>query len=74
MIGFVFFVLFVVVTSLVAQLVKHLSTVRETQVQSLGWEDPLEKPTPVLFPGKSHGQRSMVGSSPWDCKELDTTK
>ena len=28
---------------LVAQMVKHLSTMRETQVQSLGWEDPLEK-------------------------------
>ena len=30
-------------TSLVAYMVKHLTTVRETQVQSLGWEDPLEK-------------------------------
>ena len=30
-------------TSLVAQMVKHLPTIRETQVQSLGWEDPLEK-------------------------------
>ena len=30
-------------TSLVAQTLKHLSTMRETQVQSLGWEDPLEK-------------------------------
>ena len=30
-------------TSLVAQMVKHRSTMRETQVQSLGWEDPLEK-------------------------------
>ena len=30
-------------TSLVAQTVKHLSTMRETQVRSLGWEDPLEK-------------------------------
>ena len=29
--------------SLVAQTVKHLSTMRETWVQSLGWEDPLEK-------------------------------
>ena len=29
-------------TSLVAQMVKHLSTVWETQVQSLGWEDPLD--------------------------------
>ena len=26
-----------------AQTVKHLFTMRETQVQSLGWEDPLEK-------------------------------
>ena len=30
-------------TSLVAQMVKRLLTVRETRVQSLGWEDPLEK-------------------------------
>ena len=30
-------------TSLVAQTVKHLSTMRETRVQALGWEDPLEK-------------------------------
>ena len=29
--------------SLVAQMVKHLSTMRETWVQSLGWEDILEK-------------------------------
>ena len=30
-------------TSLVAQLVKNLPAMQETQVQSLGWEDPLEK-------------------------------
>ena len=29
--------------SLVAQMVKHLPTMRETGVRSLGWEDPLEK-------------------------------
>ena len=29
--------------SLVAQMVKRLPTIQETQVQSLGWEDPLEK-------------------------------
>ena len=29
--------------SLVAQLVKNLSTMQETQVRYLGWEDPLEK-------------------------------
>ena len=39
---------------------------QETQVQSLGWEDPLEKgmvPTPVFLPGEFHGQRSLAG--PW---------
>ena len=30
-------------TSLVAQMVKRLSAMQETRVQSLGWEDPLEK-------------------------------
>ena len=30
-------------------------------------------PTPVLLPGKSHGQRSLVSYSPGGCKELDTT-
>ena len=29
--------------SLVAQMVKNLSAMRETQVQSLGWQDPLEE-------------------------------
>ena len=29
--------------SLVAQMVKHLSAMQEIQVQSLGWQDPLEK-------------------------------
>ena len=31
-------------------------------------------PTPVLLPGKSHGQRSLVGCSPWGCTESDTTE
>ena len=30
------------------------------------------QPTPVFLPGKFHGQRSLVGYSPWSCKELDT--
>ena len=34
--------------SLVAQLVKNLPAVQETQVQSLGWEDPLEKEMATL--------------------------
>ena len=31
-------------------------------------------PTPVLLPGKSHGQRSLVGCSPWGHGESDTTE
>ena len=31
-------------------------------------------PTPVLLPGKSHGQRSLVCCSPWGREELDTTE
>ena len=51
---------------------------QETQVQSLGWEDPLEKGmsiysiTPLFLPGEFHGQRSLVGHSLWGRKESDT--
>ena len=31
-------------------------------------------PTPPLLPGKPHGQRSLVGCSPWDREESDTTE
>ena len=31
-------------------------------------------PTPVLLPGRSHGQRSLVGCSPWGRDESDTTE
>ena len=31
-------------------------------------------PTPVLLPGKSHGQRSLRGCSPWGHQESDTTE
>ena len=58
-------------------MVKRLPAMWETRVRSLGWEDLLEKerqPTPVLLPGESHGQRSLVGYSPRGCKESDTTE
>jgi len=32
------------------------------------------QPTPVFLPGESHGQRSLVGWSPWGHTELDTTE
>ena len=64
-------------TSLVAHTVKCLPTRRETQVQPLVQEDPLEKemqPTPAFLPGESHGWRSLEGYSPWGHKESDTTE
>ena len=45
-------------TSLVAQLVKNLPAMRETWVQSLGWEDPLEK-------GKSTHSNILAWRIPW---------
>ena len=67
------------VTSLVAQMVKRLLTMRETRVQSLGREDMISwrrkwQPTPVFLPGKSHGRKSLVGYSLWGRKDLDTTE
>ena len=56
-------------------MVKNPSAIQETQVQALGQEDPLEKgmaPTPVFLSGEFHGQRSLVGYSPWSPKESDT--
>jgi len=51
--------------------------VQETWVQSLDWEDLLEKEMAThssILPGKSHGQRSLVGCSPWGHKESGTTE
>ena len=55
----------------VAQTVKNLPAMRETQVPSLGREDPLEKEMAThssIFaweiPWKFHGQRNLVGYSP----------
>ena len=51
----------------VAQMVKNLPAMQETQVQSLGQEDPLEKGMTThssILPGECHGQRSLAGYSP----------
>ena len=58
-------------------MVNNLFAKQEIWVQSLGQEDPLEKkmqPSPVFLPGKSHGQRSLVGYSPKGYEESDTTE
>ena len=60
-----------------AQTVKCLPTMWETWVQSLGWEDLLEKEMAThssIPPGESHAWRSLIGYSPWGRKESDTTK
>ena len=62
---------------LVAQTVKSLPAVWETQVQSLGWEDPLEKEMAThssILPGEFQGQRSLAGCCPWGRKESDMTE
>ena len=50
---------------------------KETWVLSLGWKDPLEEKMTIhssIPAWKSHGQRSLVGYSPWGHKELDMTE
>ena len=60
-----------------AQVVKYLPAVQETWVQSLGWEDPLEKKMATLsvfLPGESHGQKTLAGYRLWGYRESDTTE
>ena len=62
---------------LVAQIVKNLPVIRETQVQALGQEDPWRREwltIPVCLPGEFHGQGSLAGYSPCSHKESDTTE
>ena len=61
-----------------AQWVKNLPAMQETQIQSLGQEDCLEEEMAthscISFLKKFHGQRSLAGYSPKDHKELDATE
>ena len=65
-------------TSLVAQMVKHLTAMQETQVRSLGWEDPLEKElaTHSSILAWKIPKTEELGSlySPCGHKESDTTE
>ena len=54
-----------------AQLVKNLLAMRETWVQSLGWEDPLEKEKATH---SSILTWRIPWTSPWDHKESDTAE
>ena len=63
--------------SLVAQMIKNLSAMQETRVWSLDREDPVEEEMAIhasILDGEFHGQRTLVGYSPWDRKDSDTTE
>ena len=63
--------------SLVAQMVKNLPAVQETQVRLLEQKDPWRRewqPTPVFLPGEFQEQRSLVGYNPWGRREPDTAE
>ena len=63
-------------SSLVAQMVKNLPPVQETWepwVRKIPWRREWQS-TPVFLPGEFHGQRSLVGYSPWGPKESDMTE
>ena len=63
--------------NIVAERVKNLTAMQGTQVRSLGQEDPLEKEMAThssILASRVHGQRSLVGYSPWGYKELGRTE
>ena len=65
-----------VLASQVAQLLTIRLQCRRCGLDPLGREDPWRRawqPSPVFLTGESHGQRSLVGYSPWVRKESDTT-
>ena len=69
--------LYIYLPPLVAQMLKNLPAMQETQVLSLGLEGSLEKEMvthPVFLPGEFHGQRSLAGYSPLGSKVLDMTE
>ena len=53
-----------------------LQETRATRVQSLGWQDPLEKGMATIsgILAWAHGQRSLVGCMQWGCKESAAAK
>ena len=52
---------------------KAMTKNAQTTAQLHSWRRQWH-PTPVLLPGKSHGQRSLVGCRPWGHEESDTTE
>ena len=56
-------------------MVKNLPAMGENRFNPWVRKSPFRRewqPTPVFLPGEFHGQRSLVGCSPWGHKESDT--
>ena len=67
--SFIYFLVIIPINwaSLVAQLVKNLPAVQETWVQSLGWEDPLEK-------GKATHSSILAWRNPWTAESMESQR
>ena len=66
-----------VCASLMAQMVKNLPAIQETQVRFLSWEDPLKTGMAThssILAWKIPWTEKPGGYSPWGCKESDTTE
>ena len=64
--------------SLVAQTIMHVCLQRgrpgfDPWVRKIPWRRKWQ-PIPVVLHGEFHGLRSLVGYSPWGCRELDMTE
>ena len=60
-----------------AQMEKNLPAMQKTQIQSLGWEDPLVKGIATyssILAWRIPWIEEPGGYSPWGCKELNTTE
>ena len=57
----------------VRQCRRHKRQEFDPLVRKIPWSRKWQS-TPAVMPEKVHGQRSLVGYSPWGCKELDMTK
>ena len=60
-----------------AQRVKNLPAIQETQFPSLGREDPVKEEIAThsrFLPGEFYGQMSLAGYSPWSHRETNMTE
>ena len=72
-----FFLVFVFLNDILAQTVKNLHAIQETQAQSLGWEDPLEKGMAThssFLAWKTPRTEELGRLQSMGCKESDTTE